>query len=179
MTSDRVLNFWFRETDPKYWFAKDDSFDEKVQNLFLETYQTALLGETSSWRRTPEGRLAEIIVLDQFSRNIFRDSADAFKGDPLALRLAQEAVIAGDDQKIPIERRPFLYLPYMHSEDPKVHEKAIELFSQKGLESNLKFEISHKKIIDRFGRYPHRNKVLGRASTPEELDFLKQPGSSF
>lgn len=177
--AQEVLDFWFHELDPKMRFAKDADLDQKIRNRFLQTHSEIMAGKTAGWRSTPEGRLAEIIVLDQFSRNMFRDSAKAFASDALALELAQAAVAAGDDQKLPLEQRAFLYMPYMHSEDRKIHEEAVKLFSQKGLEYNLQYEIAHKKIIDQFGRYPHRNGVLGRTSTAEELNFLKGPGSSF
>lgn len=174
-----VLDFWFEEIDPSFWFMKDDLFDQQIRTRFSKTYDYVVAGNSVTWRQTPEGRLAEVIVLDQFARNMFRDTPKAFAADPLALHLAQEAVRVGDDQKLYLEQRSFIYMPYMHSENAEVHKKALELFSQKGLEENLKFEILHKNIIDRFGRYPHRNKVLGRTSTPEEIEFLKTPGSSF
>jgi uncharacterized protein (DUF924 family) len=129
--------------------------------------------------RNDDARLAEIIVLDQFTRNIHRDSAAAFANDALALRLAEEAVAAGADLKLPVEERRFVYMPYMHSESAAVHETAMRLFATPGLETNLEFERRHKAIIDRFGRFPHRNALLGRPSTAEEIEFLKQPGSSF
>lgn len=178
-TDQDILHFWFEEINPQLWFAKDENFDELIRQRFQATFHAAMSGQTSSWRQTPEGRLAEILVLDQFPRNMFRGKPESFSGDPFALKLAQEAVAVGADFKIPTERRGFVYMPYMHSEDPLAHEAALHLFSQKGLENNLKFEILHKKIIDRFGRYPHRNAVLGRPSTPEEIEFLKEPGSSF
>ena len=135
--------------------------------------------ELFDWRATPGGRLAEILVLDQFSRNIHRDREGAFAGDGIALALAQEAVSIGADQALPVDRRTFLYLPYMHSESAAIHEVAVSLFATPGLEQNYQFELMHKAIIDRFGRYPHRNAALGRESTPEELAFLQTPGSSF
>jgi uncharacterized protein (DUF924 family) len=174
-----ILQFWFQELDAKMRFAKNPELDRKIRDRYLGTYENVLNGKTADWRKTPEGKLAEIIVLDQFSRNMFRDSPKAFDGDSLALELAQAAVKAGDDQKLPAEQRAFLYMPYMHSEDRETHEKAVALFSQKGLEFNLQYELMHKKIIDRFGRYPHRNQVLGRVSTQEESEFLKEQGSSF
>jgi uncharacterized protein (DUF924 family) len=178
-TYQEILQFWFHELDPKMRFAKSNELDQKIRDRYLDTYENVLNGKTVDWRKTPEGKLAEIIVLDQFSRNMFRDSPKAFAGDPLALELAQAAVKSGDDQQLSPEQRAFLYMPYMHSEDPQIHEIAVTLFSQKGLEFNLQYELMHKKIIDRFGRYPHRNQVLGRVSTPEELEFLKEQGSSF
>jgi len=151
--------------------------DRKIQARFGELHAQAARCECYPWRKTAEGRLAEIIVLDQFSRNIFRDDARAFATDALAL--AQEAVAAGADAELTPQQRAFLYMPYMHSESAAIHALAMKLFDQPGLENNLDFEVRHKAIIDRFGRYPHRNALLGRASTDEELAFLKQPGSSF
>ena len=176
---EKVLDFWFSELDPKDWYRKDDSLDKKISDLFLETYHQATKGELSDWRGSIEGRLAEIIVLDQFSRNIFRDNAKAFQYDCVALTLSQEASLKPEVKELSIKQKAFLLMPFMHSESLKVHEKAVELFSEKGLENNLEFEIRHKKIIEQFGRYPHRNKILGRVSTAQEIEFLTQPGSSF
>ncbi|MGH8117055.1 MAG: DUF924 family protein, partial [Rhodanobacteraceae bacterium] len=120
-----------------------------------------------------------IIVLDQFSRNLFRDSAQAFAADGMALVLAQEALRAGADHDLTAERRAFLYMPFMHAESRTIHLEAERLFRQPGLERNYEYELKHKAIIDRFGRYPHRNRALGRVSTPEELEFIGQPDSSF
>jgi uncharacterized protein (DUF924 family) len=126
-----------------------------------------------------EGRLAEIIVLDQFSRNMFRDTPAAFAQDALALVLAQEAVFSGADKLLSETQCSFLYMPFMHSESLVIHELAVELFSKPGLEGNLDFEMRHKVIIEKFGRYPHRNNILQRESTEEEMEFLKLPGSGF
>ena len=175
----QVITFWFEETDAKYWFKKDDQFDEQIRGRFLTTYEAATRCELYLWRREAKGRLAEIIVLDQFSRNMFRNSAKAFAFDSLAVALTQEAVAAGFDKQLPLEQRKFLYMPLMHSESLVVHEQAMQLFSQSGLEDNYEYEIKHKAIIEEFGRYPHRNKVLGRESTRQERAFLKLPGSSF
>jgi uncharacterized protein (DUF924 family) len=128
---------------------------------------------------TPEGRLAEIIVLDQFSRNVWRDTPRAFAQDALALALAQELVASGQDRSLPVAQRSFAYMPYMHSESALIHEQAVALFSQPGMADTLRFELQHKAIVDRFGRYPHRNAILGRSSTAKELAFLSGPGSSF
>lgn len=173
-----VLQFWFEDCKPSQWFNADPVFDLAVQERFESVLIQAQRGELFSWRETPEGRLAEIIVLDQFSRNIYRDRAEAFASDGLALVLAQEAVAQGCDQALPAKQRAFLYMPYMHSESKLIHQQAVKLFSAPGLESNLDFEHKHKAIIDRFGRYPHRNKILGRQSTSEELDFLTEPESA-
>lgn len=179
MHYERVIQFWFHDIDSKLWWKKDKQFDQLVQDRFRETLQQAIRGELYCWQDHPLGRLAEIIVLDQFSRNIYRDSALAFAQDAQALSLAQEAVMLKADQDMPPGHRAFLYMPYMHSESPGIHEAAVALFSAAGLENNLDFEMKHKAIIDRFGRYPHRNDVLGRKSTAEEIEFLQQPGSSF
>lgn len=174
-----VFNFWFKELSPSARFKKDEKIDQEIRERFLTLYHDVVAGRTSDWRSTPEGRLSEIIVLDQFSRNMFRDQSKAFAADNLALQLAIDAVAAGEDQKLPLEQRWFIYMPYMHSEDSHVHAQAVKLFSQTGLEEGLKYEIMHKNIIDRFGRYPHRNVIVGRDSTPDEIEFLKGPNSSF
>lgn len=179
MNADAVLRFWFEEIEPAAWWRKDAGFDALVGERFGALLASAARCELWSWRSTPEGRLAEILVLDQFSRNIHRDTAQAFAQDPLALALAQEAVAGGHDLPLPPARRAFVYMPYMHSESSAVHEQALRLFSQPELAFNLEFERRHKAIVDRFGRYPHRNAILGRPSTPEELAFLGEPGSSF
>ena len=179
MNHQSVIDFWFDETEPRQWFSKDAEFDRLIAKRFQSVHDSAMRCELFSWRDTPEGRLAEIIVLDQFSRNIYRDTPRAFVCDPLALALAQEAVRVEAQRNLTLQQKPFLYMPFMHSESRLIHEQAVKLFSEPGLEKNLEFELKHKAIIDRFGRYPHRNAVLGRASTPEELAFLNTPGSSF
>jgi uncharacterized protein (DUF924 family) len=176
---EKVLNFWFNELEPKDWFKQDDALDKRITDLFLEIFQQASRGELYSSRDSIEGRLAEIIVLDQFSRNIFRNDPRAFQFDCLALALSQEASSRPEAKGLPIVKKAFLYMPYMHSESLVVHQEAVRLFSEPGLENNLDFEYRHKQTIEKFGRYPHRNQVLGRASTEEEITFLKQPGSSF
>ncbi|WP_261834639.1 DUF924 family protein [Vibrio ishigakensis] len=174
-----VLDFWFNELEVKDWFAKNLDLDEQIRQRFGKLHQSAVQCELYSWREMPEGRLAEIIVLDQFSRNLYRDSAKAFAADALALALAQQAVQLGEDNNLTSEQKSFLYMPYMHSESLLVHEQGRILFEHAGLTSNLEFHDKHTAIIKRFGRYPHRNSVLGRDSTAEEKDFLTQPGSSF
>ncbi len=174
-----VLNFWFEELTPAQWWAKSPALDSLIEARFGALHEAALRCELYAWRRSHEGRLAEVIVLDQFSRNIYRGRREAFAADGQALALAQEAVAARSDHALPVERRAFLYLPYMHSESPLMHEIAVHLFSAPGLEDNLAFERRHKAVIDRFGRYPHRNAILGRVSTPAEVEFLTQPGSAF
>ena len=174
-----ILHFWFTELTPKHHFAKDAALDETIRTRFGATLAAAARCELFAWRTSPEGRLAEILVLDQFSRNVYRDTPQAFAQDPLALALAQELVVSGQDRSLPLAQRSFAYMPYMHSESALVHAKAVVLFDQPGMEDNLRFELRHQAIIERFGRYPHRNAILGRESTPEELAFLKEPGSGF
>lgn len=175
----QILRFWFEEIDPATWWAKDDAFDQLVRARFSEVHARATRCELFEWRIEAKGRLAEIIVLDQFSRNMFRGSPLAFANDPLALALAQEAISAKTDAALSPTERSFLYLPFMHSESLTIHAVALALYRKNGIQSNLDVEIRHKQIIERFGRYPHRNGILGRQSTDEEIEFLKQPGSGF
>lgn len=174
-----VLKFWFEEVQPKQWFKKDRGFDRLITEKFAETHAGAARCELYSWRETPEGRLAEIIVLDQFSRNMFRGSKEAFANDRMALVLAQEAVALKIDEQLASFQRGFIYLPYMHSESLIIHQAAEKIYRRHGVQSSLEWELKHKAIIERFGRYPHRNEILGRTSTREELEFLQQPNSSF
>lgn len=176
VSSEDVLKFWFEELTPDDWFSGAAALDERIRHRFLETQRAAARGELWAWRRTLDGRVAEILVLDQFPRNIFRGLPESFAGDAQALILAQEAVAAGVGD-LPPEWRSFVYMPYMHSESLAIHDEAVRLFSQPGLESNLDFELRHRRILEQFGRYPHRNKILGRTSTPAELEFMKtNPG---
>jgi uncharacterized protein (DUF924 family) len=161
-----ILDFWFAET-------------QRIASRFAEADRSAVCCELYLWRQTAQGRLVELLVLDQFPRNNYRNDPSAFVCDPLALGLAQEAVALGWDQPLQQVQRAFLYLPYMHSEPPLIHAQVLLLFSQPVLEDSLAFELRHKAIIDRFGRYPHRNTILGRLSSPEEIAFLETPGSSF
>lgn len=174
-----ILHFWFTELTPKQHFSKDAALDDAIRTRFGATLEAAAQCELFAWRATPEGRLAEILVLDQFSRNVYRDTPRAFAQDALALALAQELVASGQDRNLPVAERIFAYMPYMHSESALVHTQAVALFAQPGMEDNLDYELRHKAIIDRFGRYPHRNTILGRRSTAEEIAFLNEPGSSF
>ncbi|MET1255883.1 DUF924 family protein [Aliikangiella maris] len=174
-----VIDFWFSELEPAAWFKKDISLDKLIGDRFLATYYAAGRCELFGWRKTAQGRLAEIIVLDQFSRNMFRDDPRAFQYDSLAVALTQEAVAGNYDEQLTPEKKQFLYMPLMHSESLTIHRQAEALFAQPGLENNYDFEIKHKAIIEQFGRYPHRNDILGRQSTEQEVAFLKQPGSSF
>jgi uncharacterized protein (DUF924 family) len=179
MQPQTILDFWFTELTPKHHLAKDPALDEAIRTRFGTTLEAAARCELFAWRTTPEGRLAEVLVLDQFSRNVYRDTPRAFTQDALALALAQELVASGQDRSLPLAQRSFAYMPYMHSESALVHKQAVVLFDQPGLEDTWRFELRHQAIIERFGRYPHRNTILGRESTTEELAFLSEPGSGF
>ncbi len=179
MTPDTILSFWFEEIQPAQWWVKDHNLDLLIKKRFLQAHQAANKCELFSWRHSAKGRLAEIIILDQFSRNIFRDTPRSFASDALALTLAQEAISLEVHAELSPLERNFLYMPFMHSESLIIHDVAVTLFSENGIQSNIDFEHQHRKIIQEFGRYPHRNNVLGRASTESELAFLSQPNSSF
>jgi uncharacterized protein (DUF924 family) len=179
MSYQEVIKFWFEEIEPASWWKKDADFDQLISQRFIGIYQQAARCELFAWRQHAQGWLAEIIVLDQFPRNMFRGTAQAFATDPMAVILSQEAVANEVDKELTAVQKSFLYMPLMHSESALIHETAVDLFSQPGLESNLEFELKHKVIIDRFGRYPHRNDILGRDSSEEEQAFLQGPESSF
>lgn len=167
-----ILHFWFEEAGKDAWFKQSDAFDALCGERFGATLAAARSGEYWNWRLTPAGRCAEIIVLDQFSRNLFRGSAQAFAQDSMALALAQVAVAAGDDLRMSPDERYFTYMPYMHSESLKVHDEAMRLFESLNRPEILRYEIAHRELVERFGRYPKRNAALGRESTEEELEFL-------
>jgi uncharacterized protein (DUF924 family) len=179
MKYDGILDFWFRECKPRQWFRTDAALDQTIRERFTETYWRVAGNEVAHWRETPEGRLAEIIVLDQFARNIFRGTPQAFAEDDRALALAEEAVEQGADRKLSATMRHFLYMPFMHSESVDAHKKAVRLFLSlppwKWVV--VVYELRHKRTIERFGRYPARNAVLGRQSTAAELKYLKAHSS--
>lgn len=179
VSAGAVLDFWFNEIDEKFWWVKDESFDQRIRERFGAVHAQAQRCELFDWRTSAQGRLAEIIVLDQFSRNMYRGLPGSFAGDLLALALAQEAVACGADRELPTRQRLFVYMPYMHSESLLVHGEALRLFRDLGAAGNYDFEVRHHAIIEKFGRYPHRNAILGRQSTADEIEFLKTPGSSF
>jgi uncharacterized protein (DUF924 family) len=174
-----IIEFWFEEIEPRQWWIKDDTFDQQIRDRFTVVHQQASMCELFTWRETALGRLAEIIILDQFSRNMFRGTAQAFARDQIALVLSQEAISLGVDMELPPKQRSFMYLPFMHSESLLIHQQAESLYHRLEDPSSLEYELKHKEIIVRFGRYPHRNEILGRESTEEEKEFLKEPGSSF
>lgn len=174
-----ILEFWFDPAHQPFWFAKSDDFDKKIRTEFGSLIDKAGTGELWDWRADSYGRLAEILVLDQFSRNVHRGTPCAFKYDGVALVLAQEAIAKVEFADLPTDFQKFTAMPFMHSESLSVHKMAVEIFKKIGDATTLDFEYQHKAIIEKFGRYPHRNSVLGRVSTQAELDFLKQPNSSF
>jgi uncharacterized protein (DUF924 family) len=174
-TPQDVLVFW-RAAGPKKWFAKDDAFDAEIKARFLATYEAAARGELSDWEATPEGALALLIVLDQFPRNIFRGSARAFAADATARAIADRAIGRGFDAAVPEGERMFLYLPFEHSENIDDQERCCALFRAMGNADLLRWAELHADIIRRFGRFPHRNAVLGRATTPDEQAFLDSDG---
>jgi len=174
-----VLTFWFEEIAPQQWWMKSPDFDQLIAHRFGALHCSVASCEMFAWRETPQGRLAEIIVLDQFSRNIYRDQPQAYAHDALALALAQTAVELEVDKAMSAKMKQFLYMPFMHSESLAIHAVALKLFAATGLEKSLQSELKHQAIIERFGRYPHRNQHLGRQSSPQELEFLAQPHSSF
>ncbi len=179
MKYSKVINFWFEKLSPEQWWAKDAELDKKITEEFLEIHTDASHGECYQWREAPRGWLAEIIILDQFSRNIYRDYPRAFAQDGQAIILAQEAISNGVIDALTKEEKGFVFMPFMHSESQAIHKIAEGLYKDLGIEGFYEAELKHKAIIDRFGRYPHRNAILKRASTDEELDFLKEPNSSF
>jgi uncharacterized protein (DUF924 family) len=187
-TPEQVLDFWFG-LDPKQWWTKDDAFDAGVRKRFLSTYEAAAAGKLAAWEAAPERALALIIVLDQFSRNMFRGSLLAFAQDPLAREIVHAAIAAGDEGALPTVERTFLYMPLMHAEDMEMQRESLASFTKlRGeapaelvsyVDNSIKFARMHADVIEQFGRFPHRNAILGRTSTPEEEAFLAKPGSSF
>lgn len=185
VTADKVLDFWFNETDQQNWFERSDDFDQVVRDRFGESVETARGGGFTDWHDTARGCLAVIILIDQFSRNIYRDSPLAWSADDVSLSCAKQALTRGYDTDLGVEERTFLYMPLMHSENLADQERCVELFRTLAADradeedTSLEFAIRHRDIIARFGRFPHRNETLGRDSTPEELEFLEEPNSSF
>ena len=173
-----VLAFWFEECTPEQWFKRDDAFDQVLRDRFADLHATVAAMSIEACVADVETALAATIVLDQFSRNMFRGTPAAFANDAKALAIAQAAVQRGFDQSLPDARRQFFYLPFEHAEDSSIQARSVALFAHLGPEA-LRWAEAHKVIIDRFGRFPHRNAALGRVSTPEEIAFLREPNSSF
>lgn len=176
---NEVLDFWFSEAVKPKWFASDDAFDAELRRRFEIAHGRARRGELAAWEASAEGLLALIVLLDQIPRNIYRGTPAAFAADDQALALAEAAIARGLDTSLGPYQRAFLYLPFMHSERLADQERGIMLYTKLGLAEQIDYMHRHRDIIARFGRFPHRNAILDRASTQEELEFLKQPGSSF
>lgn len=170
-----VLDFWVA-AGPQKWFSRDDAFDAAIRERFLPTYEAAAAGSLAEWEAAPDGALALVIALDQFPRNMFRNSPRTFAADPLALAVAKRAVARGFDRQMELPRRNFFYLPFMHSEDLVDQERCVALSRQSGDQNTLKYAEQHADIIRRFGRFPHRNAMLGRTTTTEEQAFLDGNG---
>ena len=184
-----VLEFWFSEQVRPLWFERNEAFDEEIRGRFGATVGAACLGDLSYWVRAVDSSLALVLLLDQFPRNIHRGTLRAFAGDAHARATANTAIERGFDRRAPLDRRFFFYLPFEHSEDPKDQARSVALFrrwaeehrgaAREGALEQMKYVLRHQEIVDRFGRFPHRNAVLGRESTPEEIAFLQEPNSSF
>lgn len=179
MTKDAVLKFWFIESEPGQWFRKDERYDAHIRDRFEKLVEAVLLGHHDDWATDDEGALALIIVLDQFPRNIFRDSARSYSGDARALALSKKVVARGTWIELEPSRKHFLLMPMMHCEDCQVQDEALALFREHTPHDVYASAVRHRDTIARFGRFPHRNRVLGRDSTAEENAFLRTPGSSF
>src|SRR5882724_11497307 len=177
VTPAEILAFW-RNAGPARWYSRDDAFDAEVRRRFLGLWQLAAAGELSSWQTSDDGALALVIVLDQFPRNLFRDDARAYATDANARDVAVRAIARGTDGRIDPALRAFLYMPLMHSENLADQERCVELFTGMGDANNLKYARDHADIIRRFGRFPHRNRILSRATTADEQAFLDGGGFS-
>jgi uncharacterized protein (DUF924 family) len=174
-----VLRFWFEETRPTQWFEKDEGFDAEVRRRFLALHETLATQPVASLLIDAQTALAAVIVFDQMPRNMFRGTPRAFATDGKALRIAGAVVALGSDRDLTKHGRMFLYLPFEHAESREAQARSVALMAGLGDPELTKWAEMHKAVIDRFGRFPHRNVVLGRSSTPEEIEFLKRPGSSF
>jgi uncharacterized protein (DUF924 family) len=186
---DEILDFWFAQDKQgkeaeyaqrrKVWFAKNPSFDQTIRTRFQADYELAAAGKLMDWQETSQGCLALILLLDQFPRNMFRGEAQSFATDSQALAIAQHAIDQGFDQELPPIQRMFIYLPFEHSEHLEHQHQAVQGMRALHIEDVTDYALKHQAVIARFGRFPHRNRILGRENTPEEAEFLKQPGSAF
>ena len=176
---DQILKFWFEDSTETQWFEKDPEFDRQIENRFSQLVEAAAEGKLDNWLETPRGTLAYILLLDQFTRNIHRGSGKAFAADAKARAAAAIALEKSYDQGFSDKEKTFLYMPFEHSETLEDQERSVTLFTALGDDRLTDYAIRHRDIIARFGRFPHRNDILGRKSTEAEQTFLKQPGSSF
>lgn len=175
VTPAEIVSFW-REAGPEKWFEQDEGFDESIRLRFLPTYEAAARNELSAWEETAEGALAFVLLLDQFARNMFRGNARAFATDALARAVADRALAHGFDHATDLAMRPFFYLPFMHSEVLIDQDRCVRLYEALGDAEQLRYAREHRDVIQRFGRFPHRNRVLGRTTTPAEQTFLESDG---
>ncbi len=180
-TKQEIIHFWFEETQPQQWFQKSPDFDALVRNRFSTIYEMAKDGLCNNWSSDAEGALALVIVLDQFPRNMFRDTPAAFATDEQALLAAKQAIAKGFDQILEPVKRGFLYVPFQHSENMNDQNRSVELMGamQYDNPAGYDYALRHRVVIEKFGRFPHRNKILGRENTPEEEEYLKLPGAGF
>lgn len=179
VTPEDVLAFWFSDETISKWFNGGTAFDALCRDRFAHAIEAAKAGDIDHWTATPDGALALVILLDQMTRNVYRGTPQAFSGDAAALTIAKAAIAKGYDAAIPSARRNFFYLPFQHSEQLEDQERGMTLYATNDVDEGLLWMTRHRDVIARFGRFPHRNAILGRVSTPEEEDFLQQPGSKF
>lgn len=175
-----LIDFWFTESGPDDWFAGNDEFDARIKSRFLKFVQQALNGRYDDWRLHPQSRLALILLLDQMARNVFRGTPRAYDGDEMALDLTFQALLDNQlDTEADVDKRIFLLMPLMHSEDRAIQVRSVELFETYGNAPSIDYAKRHFEVIDEFGRFPHRNEILGRKSTAKEKRYLKQPDAGF
>ncbi|WP_455196917.1 DUF924 family protein [Kaarinaea lacus] len=167
-----ILDFWFSEKVKPLWFNSTPDFDAQLKERYADIYRAALNGQLSKWQQTADGCVALVVILDQFPLNMYRGLPESFAGEALARDITRKAVSKGFDKQIPDEQKAFLYMPLMHSENIVDQDLSVQLFEAAGLTENLRFANHHRDIVQRFGRFPHRNKILGRTSTQAELDYL-------
>ena len=176
---NEILNFWYVEIEQAQWFIKDDAFDEMIKARFLSDVENAIAGDYDDWSKEPQGCLALILLLDQFTRNIFRDTPRAFEGDKKAIAFCLQGIERGYLEELEELQAWFFLLPMEHSETLAIQEASLPLFKKYPPDDVFEYAVKHHAIVERFGRFPHRNEILGRNSTPEEIAFLQEPGSSF
>lgn len=172
-TAKDLRDFWFSDEMKPNWFEKSDQVDQHIRTEFGDTYQAGYDGKLESWMDTPEDALALVILLDQCPRNMFRGSDRAFESNDIALNYARRSIDREDDKFVDATQRQFFYLPYMHSENLMDQDASVKFYEELGNENSLRFAIAHRDVIEKFGRFPHRNAPLGRESTPEEIEYMK------